>query len=282
MGAVVSVSHLLNVNDITIHVREAGPVDGPGVLLIHGWPDSSNVWRSQIDALAAAGYHVIAPDLRGFGDSAKPDDIDSYNFLHSTADLTAVLDHFGMHAFYLCGHDWGAFFAWAIACFLPDRVKKLVAISVGHPTSFSSAGWEQKEKSWYMLWFQFPGVAETAFRANDWRTFRDFCRNHPDTDERIALLSRPGALTASLGIYRANIDPAAFGSNEGMALPTVSCPTIGVWSSGDAMLTEDQMKNSEQFVTGPWRYVRLEGGTHWVPTDHADELNKLLVEFFVD
>jgi pimeloyl-ACP methyl ester carboxylesterase len=202
--------------------------------------------------------------------------------LNTTADITAVLDHFNMHTFYLCGHDWGAFFAWALACFLPDRVKKLVAISVGHPTTFGSAGWEQKEKSWYMLWFQFPGVVEAAFGANDWELFREFCRNHPDTDERISLLSRPGALTASLNIYRANIDPATFANREGTPLPTVSCPTIGIWSSGDAMLTEAQMIDSSKFVTGEWNYVRLEGGTHWVPTDHADELNKILLDFFVD
>jgi pimeloyl-ACP methyl ester carboxylesterase len=275
-------SHQITANGISMHVKEAGPVDGPNVLLIHGWPDSSNVWRNQLVALGAAGYHVIAPDLRGFGDSDKPESIDEYNFLNSAADLSCVLEDFGMHTYYLCGHDWGAFFAWAMAGFMPERVKKLVAISLGHPTAFTSAGWEQKEKSWYMLWFQFAGVAEAAFSANSWAAFRDFCRDHPDTDERIALLSRPGALSSSLNIYRANIDPAAFGSNDGMPLPSVTCPTIGVWSSGDAMLTEAQMLNSAQFVDNDWKYVRLEGGTHWVPTDHADELNKILIDFFVD
>jgi pimeloyl-ACP methyl ester carboxylesterase len=279
MNAVIS-SKTVTLNGMAVHYCEAGPATGAPVLLLHGWPDSSDVWRNQLHVLGEAGYRVIAPDLRGFGGSAKPENVDDYNFLATVGDITGLLDHLGISTFQLAGHDWGSFFAWAIACFMPERVQRLVAISVGHPTAFGQAGWEQKEKSWYMLWFQFPGVAEAAFRANDWKWFREFCRDHPDTDRRIALLSEPGALSASINIYRANITPEGFGSNDGMALPHVQCPTIGVWSSGDPMLTEAQMENSDAFVDGEWRYVRFEGGTHWIPTDHATELNELLLDFF--
>lgn len=279
MNDIVGTSHRIQTNNINVFVREAGPVDGPPVLLLHGWPDSSAMWRHQIAALSAKGFHVIAPDLRGFGESDKPANVDDYAFLTTIADITGVLEHFGITAFQVVGHDWGAFFAWALACFLPERVQRLAVLSVGHPTAFGAAGWEQKEKSWYMLWFQFPGVAESVFPADNWSRFRAFSRNGGGIDERIADLERPGALTASLAIYRANIDPASFGAAEGLELPKVACPTFAMWSSGDHFLTEQQMTNSAAFVTGTWEYVRLEGGSHWIPIDHAEECSTALLGF---
>jgi pimeloyl-ACP methyl ester carboxylesterase len=174
-----------------------------------------------------------------------------------------------------------------MAMFLPDRVSRLAAVSVGHPRAYAAAGLEQWRASWYMLWFQFPGVAERELRADGWAFFRRWAWNgaapgqDPDADRQVAGLSRPGALTAGLNWYRANIDPATFvADGEGSSLPPVSCPTMGIWSSDDFALTEAQMTGSERFVTGPWRYVRLDGVDHWVPVHAPERLSRLLVDFF--
>jgi pimeloyl-ACP methyl ester carboxylesterase len=263
------------VNGVRLHVRDEG--DGPAVVLLHGWPDSHRVWRNQVPALTAAGYRVIAPDLRGFGASDKPEGVDAYAIPHFLADVQALADALGLDRFALVGHDWGAAIAWAFAALIPDRVERLAAISVGHPTAFRDADFEQRRRSWYMQLFTHD-VAEEVFPRDDWHLLRAFgaC---PDFDHYVTELSRPGALSASLGIYRANVAPDALFLGEPLVLPPVTMPVLGVWSSGDMALTESQMTRSAQFVTGPWRYERIEGCGHWVPLDAAERLNPLLLDF---
>jgi pimeloyl-ACP methyl ester carboxylesterase len=275
----------LRINGLDFNVAEAG--DGPPVLLLHGFPDSWRLWRHQISALADAGHRVIAPDLRGFGDSAKPEAVEAYRMRALVTDVVGVLDALGVERADVAGHDWGASLAWVLGMFVPDRVSRLAAVSVGHPRAYAAAGLEQWRASWYMLWFQFPGVAERELRADDWAFFRRWAWNgaapgqDPDADRQVAGLSRPGALTAGLNWYRANIDPASFvADGEGSSLPPVSCPTMGIWTSDDFALTEAQMTGSERFVTGPWRYVRLDGVDHWVPVHAPERLSQLLVDFF--
>jgi len=128
----------IETDGIGLDVTVAG--EGPAVILLHGWPDSHEVWRHQIPALADAGYRVIAPDLRGFGASDKPEGVEAYNILSLIGDVQGVLDHLGVDRAHVVGHDFGAAAAWAMAAFLPDRVDHLVALSVGHPNAFRSIG----------------------------------------------------------------------------------------------------------------------------------------------
>jgi pimeloyl-ACP methyl ester carboxylesterase len=258
------------------------------VLLLHGFPDCWRLWRHQLPALAEAGHRVIAPDLRGFGETDKPGEVGDYKMRTLVGDAVGLLDALGVDRAAVVGHDWGAGLAWMLATFAPDRVSRLVAISVGHPVSIAAAGMAQKQRSWYMLWFQFPGVAERVLPEDDWAVFRRWAWNgagpgeDPDCDRQVADLSRPGALTAGLNWYRANVNPATFVTSDPAArssLPPVTCPTMGVWGSDDFALTEAQMTGSERFVTGPWRYQRLEGVSHWVPVHAPERLNDLLVDF---
>ena len=275
----------LRANGLDFNLAEAG--DGPPVLLLHGFPDSWYLWRHQIPALVGAGHRVIAPDLRGFGKTDKPAEVADYRMRTLVADVVGLLDALGIDRAAVVGHDWGASLAWAVAMFAPDRVARLAAVSVGHPLAYADAGLLQWRASWYMLWFLFPGVAEQTLPARDWAFFRRWAWNgaapgqDPDADRQIADLSRPGALTAGLNWYRANIRPATFVTSDvdERALPSVSCPTMGVWSSDDFALTEQQMTGSERYVTGPWRYERLDGVDHWVPVHAPERLSELLVDF---
>jgi pimeloyl-ACP methyl ester carboxylesterase len=261
--------------DVEIEVAVEGPEDGPPVLLLHGWPDSHRLWRHQVPALTAAGLRTIAPDLRGFGDSTRPETVGAYALPGVLGDVLAVLDHLGVGRTHVVGHDWGAAVAWVLASLVPDRVDRLAALSVGHPASFAGAGIPQRQMSWYMLLFQFEGVAEQWLSDDDWFNYRDFFA-HPDPDGTIGDLSRPGALTASLNWYRANAPPSSLVSPR-PELPPVAAPTLGVWSSDDRFLTEDNMTGSAAFVTGPWRYERVDGAGHWVQLQAPDAVNSLLV-----
>jgi pimeloyl-ACP methyl ester carboxylesterase len=279
--------HQIHIGDLTFNVAEAG--SGTPVILLHGWPDSWHLWRAQIESLVRSGHRVIAPDLRGFGQSAAPEAAGEYSLHLLISDVVAVMDEFKIERAAVVGHDWGAVLAWLVATFLPDRVERLVCVSVGHPQAFSGAGFVQKQLSWYMLWFQFPGVAESAFATDDWELFCNWAHNgaargSDDYMERqIADLSRPGRLSAGFNWYRANISPETFaGDGRGVALPPVACPTMGVWSSGDMALSEVQMTESHKYVSGPWRYERIEVASHWIPIYASDELNELLEEFLAD
>jgi pimeloyl-ACP methyl ester carboxylesterase len=251
--------------------------NGPAVLLVHGWPDSHDLWRRQVPVLTAAGYQVIGPDLRGFGASDRPDGVDAYNMGFLLADLSAVLDHLGVERAHVVGHDWGSALAWALAAFAPERVDHLVAMSVGHPRAFAEAGFAQREKSWYMLLFQFEGVAEQWLSDDDWANLRAWSA-HPEADAAIARLSRPGALTAGLNLYRSNVAPASL-VGPPLEFPPVQAPTMGIWGSGDMALTEAQMTGSKAFVTGAFRYERIEGAGHWLSLEVPDEVNRLLLDF---
>jgi len=266
------------VNGIQLHVVDEGRRDGPPVLLLHGFPDSSSLWRHQLPALVDEGYRVIAPDLRGFGESDKPEGVDAYAIPAILGDTLGLLDALSVPRAHVVCHDWGAALGWALAMFVPDRVDRLVALSVGHLAAFALAGLEQREKSWYMLYFQYEGIAEEALRADDWKLFRDWTRNHPELPTWIADLSRPGALTAALNWYRANVNPARAGI-LGTELPPVKAPTLGIWSTGDAYLVEAQMTASKQFVTGAWEYERVEQASHWLQLDQPARVTKLVVDW---
>jgi pimeloyl-ACP methyl ester carboxylesterase len=252
--------------------------EGRPVVLIHGFPDTGRLWRHQVPALADAGFQVIVPDLRGYGRSDKPAAVEAYAIQALVGDVLTVMGDVGVERAHIVGHDWGAGVAWGLAAVAAARVDYLVVLSVGHPATFRAGpGFEQHQKSWYMLLFQFEGVAEQWLSADGWANFRAWSR-HPDADAVIAELKANGSLTPGLNYYRANLPPEVWLS-PGRALPPIQAPTMGIWSSGDGALTERQMTDSAQNVAGPWRYERLEGPGHWMQLEAPDELNRLLVDF---
>ena len=265
----------VDVNGIGIEYTVSG--EGPPVVLLHGFPDTGRLWRHQVDALVGAGFQAVVPDLRGYGASDKPAEVEAYSIPFLAGDVVGVLDAAGIERAHVVGHDWGAALAWAMGSLLPDRVDRLVALSVGHPASFVAAGMEQREKSWYMLLFQFEGIAEQWLSDNDWANLRQW-GGHPDSDGVIAELEKNGSLTPALNWYRANVPPSSF-VGPPLELPPVAANTMGVWSSGDFALTEAQMKGSGAHVAGSWRYERIDGPGHWMQLEAPDEVNRLLIDF---
>lgn len=278
MSDVYTTARELEVGDVTIVVTDHGPVSGTPVLLLHGFPDSARLWRHQIPVLTDAGYRVLAPDLRGFGRSDKPDDVRAYAMSAMARDAVAMLDDAGAGSAHVVGHDWGASLGWYLTAVHPSRVRTLTVLSVGHPAAFQAAGLRQREKTWYMLLFQFEGVAEQWLSADNWYWLRTWTGNPPELDHWIADLSRPGALSAALNVYRANMAPKRL-VEPGRQLPPADRPVMGVWSSGDVALLEEQMTGSKRYVTGEWRYERIEDASHWIPLDAADDLSHLLLDW---
>jgi pimeloyl-ACP methyl ester carboxylesterase len=249
---------------------------GRPVVLLHGFPDSGRLWRHQVPALAEAGFQVVVPDLRGYGRSDQPEAVESYSIPFLAGDVLAVLAELGIERAHVVGHDWGAALAWGLAALAPGNVDHLVALSVGNPVTFRRTAL-QREKSWYMLLFQFPGIAERWLTQDNWANFRSWA-GHPDTEQVIAELEATGSLTPGLNWYRANVPPESW-VEPPLQLPPVQAATMGIWSTGDIALTERQMTDSAENVAGTWRYERLDGPGHWMQLDAPDQVNALLLDF---
>ena len=138
---------IIEANGISLYVEEHG--DGDPVLLLHGWPDSARLWRHQVPVLAASGYRVITPDLRGFGRSEQPAEVRSYGLRNVVGDIRALLDQVGVETAHVVGHDWGSGVAWLTAILHPDRVRTLTVIGGPHPSSPPTL--RQYEMAWYTL-----------------------------------------------------------------------------------------------------------------------------------
>jgi len=250
--------------------------EGRPVVLLHGFPDSGRLWRHQAPELVAAGFQVIVPDLRGYGRSDKPEAVEAYSLPLLAGDVLAILAARQITRAHLVGHDWGAALAWVLAALAPDHVDHLVAMSVGHPSTFLRT-LEQRQLSWYMLLFQFPGIAERWLSQDDWAGFRNWAK-HPDAALVIADLEANGSLTPGLNWYRANIPPQSW-AGPGPQIPPIQAPTMGIWSAGDMALSEVQMTDSAKSVAGQWRYERLDGPGHWMQLDAPEQVNNLLLDF---
>jgi pimeloyl-ACP methyl ester carboxylesterase len=152
-------------NGIRIHCAEAG--DGPLVLLCHGFPESWYSWRHQLHALAEAGYHTVAPDMRGYGETERPEEIEKYTLFHLVGDMTGLLSALGAESAVIVGHDWGAPVAWHAALLRPDQFRAVVGLSVPFrprgPIRPTSAMPKSETAQFYQLYFQEPGVAEAEF-----------------------------------------------------------------------------------------------------------------------
>jgi pimeloyl-ACP methyl ester carboxylesterase len=269
----------IEANGLSHNVLEQG--EGPPVLLLHGWPDTAELWRQTMPVLAEAGFRAIAPDLRGRGETDRPETVDDYSLGHVMLDLVGILDALDLDRAHVVGHDWGAVTAWLFAAIQQDRTDRLVAVSVGHPSGFSRPSAEDLARSWYIWLFQFEDVAEKLLQAHDWKLFQAFFATTGEADRYIEDLSRPGALTASLNWYRANNHPRRF-LDPPIELPQIKAPTLGVFGRREVAVTEKRMTESEQWVDGPWRYELFEDAGHWIPLEQPERFNALLVEFLQD
>ena len=260
----------VNVNGVGLNVCSEG--QGDAVLLLHGVPDSIALWRGVRPRLLAAGYRVVALDQRGFGESDAPQGRQHYTLERIAGDAIGVLDALGITKAHLVGHDWGSSVGWLLAGRHPERFLTFTALSMGHTRAYAAAGVQQFKRAWYILLVLVPRLGEWLVRRRGWRVFRTIVQ-HPEVEQWIRDLSRPGRLTAGMNWYRAN-------SLSPLDHPNLKIPVLGVWGDGDFALPEAQMTGSAKFVDGPWRYQCFEGASHWLPLDVPGPLSDLLLEFF--
>jgi pimeloyl-ACP methyl ester carboxylesterase len=271
-GMVIDESLMLDVNGLHMHVTTTG--DGPPVLLLHGFPDTHAVWRKQVGVLAAAGYRVLAPDLRGYGRTEAPAGVYDYTLFRLRSDVLGLLDKLEIPKVSLIGHDWGGIISWQIAALAPQRVERFATLSTGHPSAIARAGVIQRLRMTYVLGFILPGIAEHTLRAGDYFLLRQFTTEPGQAEIWKRDLSEPGRLTAALNYYRANLNlsfPHSY--------PRVKVPVMGLWSDHDPALGERQMRDSAAYVDGEFRFERIRDADHWLQLTAHERVNALLLDF---
>jgi pimeloyl-ACP methyl ester carboxylesterase len=277
---------------VRLSVAEAGDPSGEPVVLLHGFPEHSHSWRFQLPALAEAGYHAVAPDLRGYGGSDRPTAVEAYAAPALVGDVAGLIRALGHERAHVVGHDWGGGLAWGLAGNLPEVVRSLTILNAPQgPVSarLRSEDAGQRAKSWYMLLFQFPGVAEAWLSDDDFANLRGFVFDtaapgtFPPEDREVFVdaLRRDGALTAALNWYRANMPPASW-LRDPPDPPEIAVPTMIIWGEADAYMSPQLLERSAATVTGPLRVERLPGVSHWVQQEVPDRVNELLLDFLRD
>lgn len=254
----------------TFDVIDSGPLDGAPIVLLHGFPQRATSWSGVIDILTAQGFRVLAPDQRGYSPRARPSKVASYRMRELVEDVVALIDLIGSPVA-LVGHDWGASVAWATAMRHPDRVRSLVAVSVGHPSAFLRAlrSPGQLRRSYYMNIFQVPRLAEWLLsRPRGWgkRFFVNSGMDQDAYDTFQAEIVGYGALTGGLNWYRAL--PLSIAEPRDV----VRVPTTLVWSTGDVALGRRQAELTAAYVDAPYDLVELPDVSHWIPEERPAEL----------
>ena len=272
------VHRFIDVGGTRLHVAEQG--SGPPVVLLHGFPEFWFSWRAQMDALAAAGFRAVAPDLRGYNESDKPRGTGSYRASLVADDVAGVIRSLAAGSVPVVGHDWGAPIAYRLAMDHPELVSRLFILNGPHPEHFrklllKSAA--QRRRSWYIFFFQLPLLPERALRRRGAlaRIFRSMA-TRPEVfgDEVIAeyerAFARPGALHAAVSYYR------AARLRDRRPRGGVTCPTLVIWGMKDSALGPECLEGLDRYVPGV-RIHRIEGASHWVQQEAADEVNAVLL-----
>ena len=278
-------TRFVEANGFRFAVDEAGEGDHLA-LCLHGFPESRFSWRYQLPLLAEMGYRAWAPDLRGYGETEpKPQDVPSYLVDRLMEDVAALIDASGAKKVTLISHDWGAGLAWTFATNAPRPLERLVIMNLPHPgvmaAQMRKGNWAQLRKSWYMFFFQIPGLPEKAMTARGAqairRAFYDMAidKTHftPDVLDRYAKdAQRPGAMRGMINWYRAAL---RLRSKLGGPWPEIEVPTLIVWGEEDAALGVELLDGTDQYVPD-LTIRRLPGVSHWVQQEAPEKVNPIL------
>jgi len=273
-------------NRIRLHVVTAGDPGGKPVILLHGFPEFWYGWRHQIPALADAGFRVIVPDQRGYNLSDKLRRIRPYQMDELVGDVTGLIEYFGYEKVYLAGHDWGAGVAWSTAISSPAQIEKLAILNVPHPQVLLETirkSPRQMLRSWYIAFFQIPGLADWLMSINHFAGATKLLRasgkkstfTEEDLFEYRKAWTNSGGLTGMINWYRAVVRYRRVSTNK----MRVQVPTLILWGKKDIALMEDMARKSIEFCE-EGRLIYFDEASHWVQHDESAAVNRELIRFF--
>jgi pimeloyl-ACP methyl ester carboxylesterase len=255
-------------------------------LLLHGWPEHAISWRHQIPLLVEMGYRVIAPNMRGYGASSSPPEMEAYAIETLIDDVVALIATADADEVVLVGHDWGGAIAWFVALRRPELIDRLIIMNLPHPLCFERElqQWDQRLKSWYVLFFQIPGLPEWLLTRNGAKPIEEVFRKiavhkhrFPDAviDVYKANALRPGGMRAMLNYYRAMVSGGGGRRQKALGFPMIDMPTLLIWGEQDTALSKATTRGTDAYVSDlTLRYIP--NASHWVQQDTPDEVNAIV------
>lgn len=275
----------IEANGLRFTIDEAGESENVA-LFLHGFPESRQSWRHQLPMLANLGWRAVAPDMRGYGDSSRPEGRDAYRIDRLVEDVAALFDALGAKRRLLVGHDWGGMVAWVAAIRQVRPLDGLIQMNIPHPARFREVmkhSWRQRARSSYIAFFQLPWLPEKLLTRKHARLVGQAILDSATHKERFppeiirhlrGNAVKPGATTAMLNYYRANFGKGGLDTDRGM----VEVPTLLIWGDADTALGAELVPGTEAYV--PDLEVRfIPGISHWVQQDAPDEVNAAISEW---
>ena len=272
----------ISTNGIKLYTAFAGPKDGTPVILLHGFPDFWYGWKNQIEFLAKKGFRVIAPNQRGYYLSDKPKGVKNYLAENLVADIIRLADTLKIEKFYLGGHDWGGFVAWALTTRYPNRIRKLFIANMPHPlvmNRYIKEHKSQRKKSWYIFFFQLRLIPEFFLKITKYRFLISAMSKSLSREEKELYKEawkKRKAITSMINWYRGSTRKNAF---HWIIPPKITVPTLIVWGKKDAFLSHEMATLSIVICDGG-RLEFIKDATHWVLQEKPEEVNTLLSSFF--
>ena len=272
----------VKIDNLIFDCRVAGISNkGDGVILLHGFPETSHMWGELMTLLSSKGFRVVAPDQRGYSHGARPKKVSDYKFEYLVDDVFSVAESFGFKQFHLVGHDWGAIIGWGMVAAKPDRVLSWTAMSVPHPNAFGDAlktDEDQKKKSRYFRFFKLPFIPEFYFSFNNYKNLKNIWikSTAEEIDAYLQVFKGKGALKASLNWYRANIGSKSI--NESLiVLGDINTPSQLIWGNKDMALGRRGTELTEKFMKGPYHFIEIDAG-HWLIQETYVDVSTSILE----
>ena len=270
----------IEVNDLVFNCRTSG-LNNPkeGVILLHGFPETSHMWNELIPILAEKGYKVVAPDQRGYNPESLPRKTSEYELKKLCEDILAIGDYYGFEQFHLVGHDWGSSVGWILAGLNPERILSWSALSVPHLKAFMEAyktDKDQKKKSRYIGFFKLPFLPEWYFSFNNHSKLIDLWSKSSDEQIEIYLetFSKKRVLKSALNWYRANVGKIT--PELSSQLGDVHVPTVLIWGKYDAAIGRKGVQETDKYMRGPYELIELDAG-HWLMQEAFHDVSRAIV-----
>jgi epoxide hydrolase 4 len=296
----------VNVNGIRMHyvTMENEGVDSsdyPLMILLHGFPEFWYSWRHQIPFFAKR-FKVIAPDMRGYGETEKPREIDKYRIDNLVRDIIELIHSFGKKKAIIVGHDWGAIIGWSIAMIAPSVIEKLIIMNAPHPALYQKNAFRnlsQMQKSWYIFFFLMQKVPEKVLSSNNFELLKhmfessikrkdkftqddmknyisSWCKGKGERGED----GYSNGIAGGINYYRANLN-TEFWENlgESIPFPKIKSPTLMIWGEDDMFFGKELAENTGEFIEAPFSMELISNCGHWVQQEAPDEVNQIMSEF---
>ena len=271
----------VNIGNLKFDCRVTGIKENELIIFLHGFPETSYMWKNLMNDLSELGFYCVAPNQRGFSKNACPKSKQSYSLNKLSNDVIEIAKSLGKSKFHLIGHDWGAAIGWKVVHDNQDAILSWTGISVPHLQTFGDAivnDPEQRKMSKYIRAFQWPYLPEMKIRKNDFELFRKFWKNSAvdEIEDYLKVFRNQKQLTAAINYYRSNYKSLKKAANH-QILGDINVPTLFIWGNKDVAIGSVSVKNSHQFMKSDYTFLELDSG-HWLIQTMYNELKNAITE----